>query len=341
MAINKTSGDELSFQNDIEAEFGNNPLRSLGSYRNTHPDFQNENLGELTDLPLDTGIPKSGEIKFSDFYGKQLNIVVDLHSTGSSDYNLDVYTDRFVNGNYNIVGSYKNSINKNGWRGGKKVIIHINKTFGSAGASNQSDVAVKTGRFEYIDENDEELDIDGWPSATDFSIDVGSNGIVAGKGGNGGNAGNEEAAGQNGGTGTSAMKLINSAMQNVISIASGGAIIAGGGGGGSGSGSEQNDSFMFFSDYNSAGGGGGGGGAGIPAGSGGSVSDEASPTPGGNGSQNSGGPGGAGGDDSEAEGGNGGNGGDPGAAGGNASGGKSRAGANGNGGAAGSQYVFY
>ena len=34
-------------------------------------------------------------------------------------------------------------------------------------------------------------------------------------------------------------------MQNVISIASGGAIIAGGGGGGSGSGSEQNDSFAF------------------------------------------------------------------------------------------------
>ena len=27
-------------------------------------------------MPLDTGIPKSGEIKFSDFYGKKLNIVV-------------------------------------------------------------------------------------------------------------------------------------------------------------------------------------------------------------------------------------------------------------------------
>ena len=127
------------------------------------------------------------EIKFSDFYGKQLNIVVDLHSTGSDDYNLDVYTDRFVNGDYNIVGRYKNSINKNGWRGGKKVIIHINKTFGSAGASNQSHVAVKTGRFEYIDENDEELDIDGY-QVQRFSIDVGSNGVVAGKGGNGGNA---------------------------------------------------------------------------------------------------------------------------------------------------------
>ena len=74
------------------------------------------------------------------------------------------------------------------------------------------------------------------------------------------------------------MKLIPG-MQNVISIASGGAIIAGGGGGGSGSGSEQNDSFAWFSDYNSASGGGGGGGAGIPAGSGGTTSGVAGAQP--------------------------------------------------------------
>ena len=145
MTINKSSGQQLSFQNDIEAEFGNNPLRSLGSYRNTHPNFGNKNLGELSDLPLDTGIPKSGTIKFSDFYGKQLNIVVDLHSSGNTNFNLDVYANRFANGNYNIVGNYNSSINKNWWRGGKKVIIHINKTFGSAGASSQSHVAVKSG----------------------------------------------------------------------------------------------------------------------------------------------------------------------------------------------------
>jgi hypothetical protein len=326
MAINKTSPQQLSFQNDIEAEFGNNPSRSLGSYRNTHPNFGNKNLGELSDLPLDTGIPKSGTIKFSDFYGKQLNIVVDLHSSGNTDFNLDVYANRFANGNYNIVGSYKNSINKNGWRGGKKVIIHINKTFGSAGASSQSHVAVKTGN---TNNNNSQA---GWPSATTFSIDVGSQGVVAGKGGNGGGTGNEETPGANGGVGSSAMKLI-SGMQNVISIASGGAIIAGGGGGGSGSGSEQNDSFAWFSDYNSATGGGGGGGAGIPAGSGGGN--------GSNGNQNAGGPGGLGGDDSEAEGGNGGAGGDPGASGGNATGGKSLAGANGSGAAGGSQYLFY
>ena len=338
MAINKTSGQQLSFQNDIEAEFGNNPLRSLGSYRNTHPDFNNESMvpfgGTLNDLPLDTGIPKSGEIKFSDFYGKQLNIVVDMHSSGNTNFNLDVYANRFANGNYRIVGNYKSSINKNGWRGGKKVIIHIYKTFGSAGASSQSHVAVKTGN---TNNNNSQA---GWPSATTFSIDVGSQGVVAGKGGNGGSTGNEESAGANGGVGSSAMKLIPG-MQNVISIASGGAIIAGGGGGGSGSGSEQNDSFAWFSDYNSASGGGGGGGAGIPAGSGGTTSGVAGAQPGQSGNQNSGGPGGIGGDDSEAEGGNGGAGGNPGQSGGNATGGKSLAGANGSGAAGGSQYLFY
>ena len=65
MAI-KNSGSpnpSLGF-GEIENEFGQNPGRSLGRYRTTHPDFGNKNLGDLENLPLDTGIPKSGEIKF-------------------------------------------------------------------------------------------------------------------------------------------------------------------------------------------------------------------------------------------------------------------------------------
>ena len=69
MAINKSLPNQLSFQ-EIEDEFGQNPGRSLGRYRTTHPDFGNKDLGDLRDLPLDIGIPKSGEIKFSDFYQK-------------------------------------------------------------------------------------------------------------------------------------------------------------------------------------------------------------------------------------------------------------------------------
>ena len=54
MAI-KSSGSpsSLSFS-EIEAEFGSNGTRSLGSYRLT------QNVGSLTNLPLDSGVPTSG-----------------------------------------------------------------------------------------------------------------------------------------------------------------------------------------------------------------------------------------------------------------------------------------
>ena len=175
MAI-KNSGTSLSFQ-EIENEFGQNPGRSLGRYRNTHPDFGNKNLGELTNLPLDTGIPTSGEIKFSDFYSKRANIVVDLHSFGNSNFNHNAYTNRFANGNYNIVGNYRTSVSKNTWQGGKKVIIHINKQFGSSGASSVNHFALEMGNISDSITN-------AWPTATTFAIDVGSSGLVGGKGGN-------------------------------------------------------------------------------------------------------------------------------------------------------------
>ena len=64
----KAAGTQLKFS-EIEAEFGSNPGRSLGRYRSTHPDFTNESPSgsSLSNLPLDTGIPLSGQIKFSNF----------------------------------------------------------------------------------------------------------------------------------------------------------------------------------------------------------------------------------------------------------------------------------
>ena len=123
----KASGSSLAFS-EIETEFGANPGRSLGRYRNSHSDFGNKDVGELTNLTLDTGIPTSGQIKFSDFYSKRLNIVVDCFSNGSTNYNLNVYSNRFSNGSYRIVGNYRTSIVPSQWQGGKKVIIHINKS---------------------------------------------------------------------------------------------------------------------------------------------------------------------------------------------------------------------
>ena len=320
MAILINPGSQISFTN-IETEFGNNPLRSLGSYRNTHPDFGNKNLGELTNLPLDTGIPTSGEIKFSDFYGKRANIVVDLHSSGNANFNHNAYTNRFANGNYNIVGNYKTSITKSEWQGGKKVIIHINAQFGSAGASDTNHVALEMGNISDSITN-------AWPTATTFAIDVGSSGLVGGKGGNGGSSGNEETSGQDGGDGTSGMK-IHSGFQDEITGES--RIFGGGGGGGSGSGAEQND----WGDRNSAAGGRGGGGAGLPGGEGGNGNENE------DGNANAGGDGINGQNNEEAVGGNGGNGGGRNQPGQDASGGGSIEGSNGEGGSAGNQYTFY
>ena len=79
----KNSGSQLSFS-EIEAEFGDNPGRSLGQYRRDDPSGNFDNASpsgsSLSNLPLDTGIPTSGEIKFSQFYGKQLNMIVDYLS---------------------------------------------------------------------------------------------------------------------------------------------------------------------------------------------------------------------------------------------------------------------
>ena len=71
----KSSGTQLGFQ-EIEAEFGAQRPRSLGSYRHT------QTVNGLVFNGIDSGIPTSGEIKFSDFYSKSLNIVVDCFSGG-------------------------------------------------------------------------------------------------------------------------------------------------------------------------------------------------------------------------------------------------------------------
>ena len=84
----KSSGSQLAFS-EIETEFGANGSRSLGAYR------VSQNVGELS-LSLDSSIPTSGQIKFSDFYGKSLNVVVgavDMREAGRPSNNA---TDRFM-----------------------------------------------------------------------------------------------------------------------------------------------------------------------------------------------------------------------------------------------------
>ena len=307
------------------------PVR-LGQYRRDDSTFTNKNVGELTNLPLDTGIPTSGSINVDAFHGKKLNTVIDLHETGSSNYNHNVKTNRFDAGNYDFVGGYRDSLSPSTWQGGKKLIVHINNTFGSTGASNQNDVALTIGT--------------GWPANTDFQIDLGSSAVVAGKGGNGGNGGAGSDSGSGGGNGTGGTSAL--ALETGMSInsqAGGAQLFGGGGGGGGGGGASQDDSFFGAGDFDEAGGGGGGGGRGLPAGTSGSGGSGGGAGGGASGSLSAGGNGGGGGDDDESEGRDGGAGGaassvgaDGGATG---PGGRNVDGSNGEGGPAGNAIVFF
>ena len=293
------SSGTISFS-QIRNEFGTPSGNRIGGYR------VNENIGSLNNLPLDNGVPKSGTIRISVFYGKKLNI--DVRCTGGN-LGKARYEDGVVVGTNSGISKSRPSRSSGGWQGGKKIFINITGTYSSNGAS-ESDWAFKTRSTSY------------WPSGTDMIIDVSSNGKVVGRGGNGGSQ-----SGGNGKNGSNGLRYMSGATLN-----NSGYISAGGGGGGGGSKAEQND----WGDRNDAEGGGGGGGNGLPGGSGGSGNGG-----GGAGNMTTGGQGRAGEDDAEAEGGSGGNGGSNGANGQDAFGGRNKKERNGNGGKGGKATETY
>ena len=271
----KNSGSQLSFS-EIEAEFGQpDNGRSLGRYRSSDSEFKNKSMGQLSNLPLDTGIPASGEIKFSQFYGKKLNMVIDYYDdTGTSGGEASNVLNRQDNGantlaatwRYNnqsnrvkVVGGYRDrptgsvsgyNLSSSGWQGGKKIFIHVNKQIGSAKSGSNSDrnkVALRTGN---------------WPSGTTLQIDIGSSGRIQGAGGNGRQGATNSGTPSQAFTGTSGLGIEYPAQINNSGIIRCG---YGGGGGGAGSWSDPNKNPRDFGRS----GGGGGGGAGIPAGDGG------------------------------------------------------------------------
>ena len=263
----KASGNDLSFS-EIEAEFGQNGTRSLGGYRLT------QSVGSLSNLPLDSGIPTSGQIKFSDFYSKQLNVVVDCHS-GSREDRKSAKGDKWNNNEVTVIGGFRTKKED-----GSKIIINVNKRFCSD-KSSINNVALKTG---------------SWDSTATVQVDVGSNGEILGAGGDGGKgADGINNNGDPGGDGTSALGIDHDGV--TVNIASGGILRAGFGGGGGGGGGRQTDKRRD----RRAGGGGGGGGAGCPAGSGGQGGDtgggfgSGAGQPGGAGTETTGGGGGGGG----------------------------------------------
>ena len=320
----KNSGSQLAFS-EIESEFGQpDNGRSLGRFRSSDSEFKNKNCGALTNLPLDTGIPASGEIKFSDFYGKKLNMVVDYYDdTGSSGGEANNILNRQDDGantmaatwRYNnqsnrvkVVGGYRDrptgsvsgyNLSSSNWQGGKKVMIHVNKSIGGVKAGSSSDrnkVALRTG---------------GWPTGTSLQIDIGSSGRIQGAGGNGRQGATNSGTPGQAFTGTSGLGIEYPAqINNNGTIRCG----YGGGGGGAGSWSDPNKNPRDFGRS----GGGGGGGAGIPAGDGGPQNTGGYGSAGAGGPSDQNGKGKAGSDASFDAGGNGGGGGAHGEGGGGA-----------------------
>ena len=269
MTINKSTGDPLSFDNDIAAEFGQGDY-SLGQYRRDDPRFTNKNVGNLTNLPLDTGIPNNGEIKFSDFYGKKLNVIVNYYN-GTQETRQSVgratlaATHRYVNepasSPMKVVGGFANApsatvtgagndylLSSTEWRGGRKIIVHVNKTIGGQAGGQRDRISLRTGR---------------WPSGTTLQVDVGASGKIYGACGEGGGGSVNDTTGEDGKTGMSAL-----GVEYAATINNSGLIRCGYGGGGGGSGAANDPTDKNDNDFGRAGGG-GGGGAGLPAGAGG------------------------------------------------------------------------
>ena len=276
MAV-KSSGSPLSFS-EIETEFGQNSDRDLGEYR------VSQTVSGLSNQPLDTGIPQSGTIKFSDFYGKRLNVVIDYHSGSTENRPNDArtkYQAGSTSGNRTIIGGFKDRIS--GDSSGSKVRIHVNKTIGSS-TGNVNFCAVRTGSFE---------------TGTVVTVEVGSSGQIFGAGGDGGEAGTSDGNkdGENGGSGSSGLGI----QFNGTTVINNGTISAGFGGGGGGGYRKVEREELFSGPVFSASGGGGGGGQGLPAGEGLDGGTDGTATAGGNGGQ--------GGENSQAHGGGGGGGG--------------------------------
>jgi hypothetical protein len=238
----KASGP-ISFS-DITKEFGTPPNKNLGAYRAV-----NENVGTLTNLPLDIGVPQSGPIGFGSFYSKKLNVVVDLHSIPNPSSRLIArsrYNDNFVR----VIGGFKSRPESSA---GIRVIVNVDGVIGSDKLS-INNVALRTGTWENL------------PEPTQLELEIGPDAQLIGAGGNGGN-GNSGA----GGSGSSALGIEYPSI-----IKNRGYIQAGGGGGGASVNvnsiqRNRRRSITRRRTDTAYGGNGGGGGAGLPVGTGGAA----------------------------------------------------------------------
>ena len=219
----QASGSISSSQ--IQTEFGGSNPISMSQY-----------------YGLDSGVPTSGPIKFSNFYGKILNATRTIGSTQNFNARSDFQT------NATIVGGKKTASSVYGNNQAVKYTINVN---GTIGANDTSSYAFDTGTF---------------PSGSSIYLNVYSGNYIVGAGGAGG-----ASNGGAGGAGGPALIL------RLISYITNNGTIAGGGGGGGGGGYGysngcQQDGCCHQTCYTAtANGGVGGGGAGKIAASGASL----------------------------------------------------------------------
>jgi len=229
---------------DIGNEFGYSPGKNLGAYRLTR------NIGELN-LNLDVGVPGSGTIKFSDFYNKRLNIVVNFYDSSVDNTTRRDARNRYDNNNITLIipsGAIKG---KPSAGRGSKIWIHVNRTIGSA-KGNIRNVALKTG---------------SWDNTAQLITHIGSSGRLMGAGGDGG-------AGSTGNGGAGTQGTSGFGIQYSTTIVNNGLIFGGRGGGGGGGGGvakrcSRNQRGCKGASYVYVSGGGGAGGRGFSAGTGG------------------------------------------------------------------------
>jgi hypothetical protein len=247
----------------IRNEFGATSGTSVrfGAYR------VSQTVSALTNMPLDAGIPQSGSIRFSNFYSKKLNVVVD-YTSSTPVTKVNAKNDYDANSRVVVVGGFKQ---RPADPAGTKVWIHTNGDIGSdAKSTTKERCSLITG---------------AWSSTTDLRLDIGPNGRVVGAGGDGGDGGYEFGSqrgcqvfpGNPGSNGTSAIGITT---PNIIVTNRGIIQAGGGGGGGGGAAAAINQNTGDPDEVHGSGGGGGGGGIGYPGGTGGTGGTS---TPSGNG----------------------------------------------------------
>ena len=125
---------------DIANTFGYtlapSPGTKIGDYQKVKGGSKpfSHSLGDLQFNTIDGGnsVPRTGQIKFSDFYGTQLQQVVNFWESGRGGFRLiarDRYeTDNGTNGNVTVVGGYRDRPSDSS---GTKVHIHVKQDIGS------------------------------------------------------------------------------------------------------------------------------------------------------------------------------------------------------------------